>query len=419
MSVTSAVSRLGPITAVQTVVERIGQSDDDSDEVRLHKRVLVAGALMGIPVGIVWSAIYLSFDEPLAATIPVAYSLVSIAAVVHFGLTKRYYLFRVSQHASLLVLPFVLMIALGGFINGSAVVLWSFFAPLGALLAAGRRQSVGWFIAFLLVVAASIVLEPFARESNNLPRAVIALFFAMNLVGVSTIAFVLVQYFVGQKNTALHLLGREQERSERLLLNVLPAEIAQMLKDDSRTIADHFDAVSVLFADVVGFTPLSARMAPARMVELLNEIFSHFDSLVDRYALEKIRTIGDNYMVASGVPRPRDDHAVALAAMALDMNGYVADSAPLQELRLQFRIGINSGAVVAGVIGQKKFHYDIWGDAVNTASRMESHGLPGKIQVSQVTYELIRDEYECEPRGKVDVKGKGHMDTWFLEGVRS
>jgi guanylate cyclase len=199
---------------------------------------------------------------------------------------------------------------------------------------------------------------------------------------------------------------------------VLPKEIAQILKEDDQNIATRFPAITVLFADVVGFTPLSQDLSPEELVGVLNEVFSYFDSLVDRYQLEKIRTIGDSYMVASGVPVPREDHAHALARMALDVVGYVPPGTGPATRPLVFRIGMSSGPAVAGVIGRAKFQYDVWGDTVNTASRMESHGVPGKIQLSPSTYDLVKDDFLCEPRGLVEVKGKGPMETWFLVGAR-
>lgn len=215
-----------------------------------------------------------------------------------------------------------------------------------------------------------------------------------------------------------HELELERARSESLLLNILPREVAQILKERTGTIAQRFDQASVLFADMVGFTPLSAEMTPEEMVELLNTIYSFYDSLTEKYGLEKIRTIGDNYMVASGLPRPRPDHAQALARMAIEMRDYFIDPGRLGVDGLRFRIGINSGPVVAGVIGQKKFQYDIWGPTVNTASRMESHGLPGKVQITQATCELLADEFICEPRGTLEVKGVGNVETWFLVGEK-
>ncbi len=190
-----------------------------------------------------------------------------------------------------------------------------------------------------------------------------------------------------------------------------------ILKNEQRTIADHFEAVSVLFADLVDFTPMSASMTPIELVTLLDEVFSHFDMLAENYGLEKIKTIGDCYMVAAGLPRPQDDHAQILARMALDMRDYVRKH-KIQGRRLTFRFGLNSGPVVAGVIGRKKFSYDLWGEVVNTASRMESQGQEDLIQITRNTYELIKDEFICERRGTVDVKGKGQTETWFVMEAR-
>jgi class 3 adenylate cyclase len=204
----------------------------------------------------------------------------------------------------------------------------------------------------------------------------------------------------------------EQERSEGLLLNVLPRDIAARLKSGEKIIADHYPSVSILFADLAGFTPLTNVLSPNEMVELLNKIYSHFDILIEKHGAEKLRVIGDNYMVAAGLPRMRADHAQVLARLALEMNTYIDGLAPVGDRRLAFRIGINSGPVIAGVIGQKKFAYDVWGDTVNTASRMESQGIPGKIQITQATYELLKDDFVCKPIGLLEVKGKGEMKTW-------
>jgi len=224
----------------------------------------------------------------------------------------------------------------------------------------------------------------------------------------------LMQYFIHQKQVVYDLLLQEEEKSEKLLLNVLPREIASMLKESEETIAERFENVSILFADLVNFTPLSAEVSPEQMVDLLNEIFSYFDKLVARHDLEKIRTIGDNYMVASGVPRQRTDHAHVLADVALGMRDYLEELPAQYGNKIRFRLGMNSGSVVGGVIGRHKFHYDIWGDAVNLASRMESQGVPGKIQITCDTRNLIKDAYNCERRGEVDIKGKGMIETWFL-----
>ena len=299
------------------------------------------------------------------------------------------------------------MVALGGFINGSAVTLWALISPLGALLFDEPRHAPRWFAAFTFLVVLSGFLQSHLRFANSLLPVLVIFFFVINILGVGSLVFLMIFYFAGQKNMY-------QQKSEALLLNILPKEIAATLKNESRTIADQYDEASVLFADMVGFTPLSARLPPVEMVELLNEVFSFFDSLLDKYGVEKILTIGDSYMVASGVPRERPDHAQALTRMALEMRDYISSHIFRNGQRVNFRIGINSGSMIAGVIGRRKFVYDAWGDAVNVASRMESHGLGGAVQITQATYELIKDEFICEPRGTVNVKGKGKMEVWLV-----
>ncbi|WP_204104068.1 MULTISPECIES: adenylate/guanylate cyclase domain-containing protein [Spirulina sp. CCY15215] len=213
-------------------------------------------------------------------------------------------------------------------------------------------------------------------------------------------------------------LEEEQEKAEQLLLNILPHAIAQTLKSDQSAIAEHFDEVTILFADIVGFTALSSQLSPIELVKLLNEIFSQFDKLVDEFALEKIKTIGDAYMIAAGLPLPRSDHAEAMADMALAMQNAVEEFQKKYDRPLQIRIGINTGVVVAGVIGKKKFIYDLWGDAVNIASRMESSGEPSAIQVTEATYARLKDTFDLEKRGTIQVKGKGEMVTYWLRGKK-
>lgn len=223
-----------------------------------------------------------------------------------------------------------------------------------------------------------------------------------------------------QEQAFLRQLQAEQEKSERLLLNVLPKPIADRLKQGCRTIADNFAEVTVLFADIVDFTRLAATLSPTDLVELLNHIFSTFDGLVDHYHLEKIKTIGDAYLVVGGLPTPRPDHAEAVADLALAMQQAITHLTPpgLVHQALTMRMGINTGPVGAGVIGTTKFSYDLWGDTVNTASRMESQGVPGQIQVTTATYELLKHQYAFQPRGAIDVKGKGEMMTYLLVGKR-
>lgn len=221
-----------------------------------------------------------------------------------------------------------------------------------------------------------------------------------------------------QRQRAEKALLLEQKKTERLLVNILPAEIASRLKQESAIIAESFNDVTVLFADIVGFTQMASCLNPIELVEILNKIFSQFDRLTEKHGLEKIKTIGDAYMVVGGLPVPRDDHAHAMAQMALDMQKSIAEFNTKHNKTLSIRIGIHSGPVVAGVIGIKKFIYDLWGDTVNTASRMESHGLAGMIHVSDYTYNLLKSEFLFEKRGAIQVKGKGEMRTYFLTGKK-
>ncbi len=214
-------------------------------------------------------------------------------------------------------------------------------------------------------------------------------------------------------------LEAEQEKSERLLLNILPEAIAHQLKRDQRTIADSFAEATILFADIVGFTQLSSAAPPGVVVSLLNQIFSTFDQLVEHHQLEKIKTIGDAYMVVGGLPIERADHIEAIANLSLDMQAAMTQFKSPDNAPLQLRIGINTGPVIAGVIGRKKFIYDLWGDAVNVASRMESQGLAGCIQVTAPVYEHLCDRYVLDQRGVIDVKGKGLMPTYLLRGKQN
>ncbi len=208
----------------------------------------------------------------------------------------------------------------------------------------------------------------------------------------------------------------ERQKSENLLLNILPRPIAQRLKEDQSVIADHYNSATVLFTDIVGFTELSENLTPSELVQFLNQIFSTFDSLVEKYRLEKIKTVGDAYMVAGGFPEPRPDHVDAVADLALEMRNSLANFHTEKIQSVCMRTGIHTGPAVAGVIGTKKFIYDVWGDTVNTASRMESHGVGGEIQVSEATYKVLKDKYILKKRGMIEIKGKGKLMTYWLQG---
>jgi len=340
-----------------------------------------------------------------------------LGALAMYSRTGNFpWLLRVSQVAILLA-PTLSMIPLGGFLDAGGVGLWGILAPLGALVFSEVKSAARWYVAYVVVFLGSgLAGEIIGPIWTPLPVWFTSTMLALNIAVGGTIVFTLLAVFASQRRDALAALRQEQEKSENLLLNILPRSIADKLKAETQPIADHFGSASILFADVADFTPWSERLPPAEVVGYLDRLFSCFDELAERYRLEKIKTIGDCYMVAAGVPIPRPDHARALALMALDMLATMRSDEGVAHLGHELRVGINSGPVVAGVIGRKRFLYDLWGDAVNTASRMESHGTPGRIQITRATYELLADEFECEPRGTIAVKGKGEVEVWYLIG---
>jgi class 3 adenylate cyclase len=279
---------------------------------------------------------------------------------------------------------------------------------LATAWAAGHRR-------WSLLVAAWFVIGPLAYALSPLSQDTRT---PLTLLGdaLSNAAMFAAVLVLGEAVRSRRALQLEQERSERLLLNVLPAPIAERLKAGEAVIADAFPEVTVLFADIVDFTRRSRQVSPSQVVATLNELFSAFDRLAQRHRLEKIKTIGDAYMVAGGLPEPRPDHAQAVAEMALAMRAEVARHTDPSGQPLAVRIGIDTGPVEAGVIGTVKFSYDLWGDTVNSASRMESHGVAGCIQVTDRTYQRLRDGYRFQRRGPIPVRGMGELVTWFLVG---
>ncbi|MFB2939375.1 adenylate/guanylate cyclase domain-containing protein [Aerosakkonemataceae cyanobacterium BLCC-F154] len=271
---------------------------------------------------------------------------------------------------------------------------------------------------FLSQIHQALETKEIVTFEYNLPIDETEYWFSASIAPLSEDSVIWVARDISDRKQAEAELRLEKERSEQLLLNILPEPIANRLKQDSSVIAESFNEVTIMFADLVGFTSLSTKLQPIELVNLLNEIFSTFDQLVEELGLEKIKTIGDAYMVAGGLPIPRIDHAEAIAELALTMLNIMQKFQLQINEELQIRIGINTGIVVAGVIGKKKFIYDLWGDAVNVASRMESHGIPGYIQVTEATYQRLKHKYLFAKRAEIHVKGKGKMTTYFLRGKK-
>ena len=388
-------------------VGRIGTAAADTNEVALQKRLAVVLCAGTLPFTVLWSVTYLLVDAPWAAVAPVFYTVFTLANTALFAWTRNLEFYRFTQLLVILILPWLVTVALGGFQQSSAVIVWAALCPLGSLLLEEPRRTLLWIVGFVALLPVTALLQPHLTPTH-LPDAFVTWFFVLNLGTVIAVVFGLLHYFVRRRDFF-------QASSEMLLLNILPKEISEALKTEPRAIAAHYDQASILFADIVGFTPMASTMLPLTLVDLLNDVFECFDDLADKYELEKIKTIGDCYMVAAGVPRQRLDHAEALVNFALDMQAEIGKRT-FGGRRLAFRIGINSGPVVAGVIGRRKFIYDLWGETVNMASRMESHGTGGVIQISRNTFDLVGDRFDCQARGTIEVKGVGRVETWHITG---
>ena len=391
-------------------VGRIGADPDDDLETRRRKALLVYLAVLIWPISLVWGTLYLALGA-VSGAVAFAYLIVSVASIGLFARTRDFELLLWIQLLDITLAPTISMWPTAGFLSSGAVGLWGILGPMGALVFGNVPSSIRWFLLFAAAFLGSGIIGELTGGLSELPRWFSTTMVALNVVVGGAVVFLLLAVFARQRQDA-------QDRAETLLLNILPRSIADKLKDNPQTIADSFTSASILFADVADFTPMAERVAPVHLVEMLDQLFGHFDSLAERYDVEKIKTLGDCYMAASGIPSPRPDHAHCLAMMALDMLDAVRDQGEVGALGFELRIGINSGPVVAGVIGRKRFLYDLWGDAVNTAGRMQTESAPGRIPITRTTYELLKDEFVCEPRGTVAVKGKGEMETWYLVGPR-
>jgi adenylate cyclase len=376
--------------------------EDRHTVVRIVTWILVGSILSAS----VQAAAFFTWDEPLVGWSSVALGIAYLGALAAFALTGSVLLTAAIALMSSTVDIALVHLALGGYANSGATFMWSTLLVVNSVLIFRRRLAFGLGAFYLTAAIVFGFLEQALRAGRPPPNpALPAVLFASVAVGI--IALVLLILFL-----LLTRLRSERERSESLLLNVLPSEVATELKERGVYKARRYDEASVLFADLVGFTPMAASVEPEDTVAQLNEVFTQFDAIADRHGVEKIRTIGDAYVAVAGVPSRDADHAASMARMALDMLAY-AEGTPYS-----FRVGISSGPVVAGVIGRRKFQYDLWGDTVNLASRMESSSEPGRIQITESTYNLINKSFEVTPRGPTAVKGKGSLNTWWLTDVQ-
>lgn len=382
----------------------IAEQPGDDDAVALRKRIGVVAGYVTIVAPV--AAPLVSGGHPIALVAAPCLSLLSTANLVVLARTRRFERYVVVLLIAGAAFTLLMNIATGGLASGAGPI-WAFLGPVYAILALGPRKAIPWFGVFLAVLLIAVVIDPWVTSTIAPPPYGVRLIsFAQNIGLPLGITFALLHYTDVRRRNA-------EARSEQLLTNAIPVAIAARLKRGEGRIADSYPETSVLFADIAGFTPWANGADPATIVGLLDDLFTRFDALAVECGIEKIKTIGDAYMAVAGAPLPRPDHAEVALRMSAGMLTAVEGWRRDHGLALQIRIGVASGPVVAGIIGERRILFDLWGDTVNTASRMESAGVPGRIQVAPSTYELTRNRHEFEQR-EVDIKGLGPMTTYLL-----
>jgi class 3 adenylate cyclase len=408
-----------------------GVEPGDNEELRLNKQLLLFATGLVSAASMLWLAIYWAIGPQFSVTLPYAFQLLLAGNIALYIQSRNFDFFRLSQLALFLFAPFVMQWSIGNFITGSGIILWGLLAPFGAILFFGVRESVAWFFAWVFFTALTgvfdfLLADAYAAQKLAIPLRTSMVFFALNFIAVATIIYVLLRYSIQEKRKIQkrleeahrHLLA-EQYRSEKLLLNILPAPVAERLKNAEQTIADGFPAATVMFADLVNFTRVASSMTPEQVFGMLNSIFSAFDDLCERLGLEKIKTIGDAYMAAGGLNSTSSDPATAIADFALAMQTTLQRDYLVNAAHMDIRIGISTGPVVAGVVGKHKFIYDVWGDTVNLASRITSEGAPGTIHCDAATQLRLADRFDFAGPQRINLKGKGEMTVFRLTGRKA
>ena len=389
----------------QRVVALVDDPADD-DDLRLRKRVGVTAGILTIfaPLSLPIQA----QGHPVSFVLAAALSLFSIANLGLLVVTRRFDRYVVALIAAGTIWVPLAHVVGGGITGTTPGLVWAFLVPAYAILALGPRRAVPWFVIFLASVAGMALADPWARATfGEGPYPLRVIGWAMNVALPLAIVFVLLRYTDLRRRIA-------EARVDELLINAIPASIANRLKHGEDRIADSYPETTVLFADVAGFTPWTMRTEPERVIGLLDDLFTRFDAIAAAVGIEKLKTMGDAYMAVAGAPLPREDHAMAAIEAARDMLDAVAGWREAHHVALEIRIGLASGPAVGGVIGRQRILFDLWGETVNTAARMQSHGVAGRIQVAEST--KLRASPSCAfVERLIDVKGMGEVRAYLLE----
>ncbi|MFL5505392.1 MAG: adenylate/guanylate cyclase domain-containing protein, partial [Gemmatimonadales bacterium] len=396
-----------------------------SPEERLSGDMLMLTTGFMMCAAMLWLAIYWSMGYQYSTAIPLLFQFASAVTIYLYWRHRRLAAFAYVQLGLILFTPFAMQWSIGNFVNASGVALWGLMAPVGAVTVLGTRNSTPWFFGWLFMTAMAGVFDYLlAGTQRSVDLSTVAVFFVLNFSAISVMIYALLWYFANEKNKlrvqvdAVHAeIVAEKEKSDRLLLNILPPAIAERLKRGETNIAQGHADVTVMFADIVGFTRMTEELSPVEIVKILNDVFSIFDELADRHGVEKIKTIGDAYMAAAGLDGGAQIHyADAIARMALEMQEQMAEYRRTSGERVELRIGVGTGPVVAGVIGKKKFIYDMWGDTVNVAFRMAADARAGAIHVDPTTHRRLHNRFAFGAGHEVEIKGKGRMHVFNLVG---
>ncbi len=381
----------------------------DSEDIRLEKFTIFLVSASCCLAGLAWTVMYcVVFGLGLITVLPFLFFVIVGGSLVVCHMIRKHRPIIYIQIICIIYITTFIQWRIGGVFDSGFVLAWTFVGPVIALMFFSLRHSMIWFLLYLVNVVITVVFDDFfSMHGYQVSEETRIFFFIMNVSVSSLIVFVFAGYFV---TSAVN----ERENANKLLLNILPKKAAKVLKTNAGVIAEQYDDVTVLFADIVNFTQYSSTVSADQLVGKLNEIIFRFDELTDRHGLEKIKTIGDAYMVAGGLPEPNSGHSGATATLALDMLAAINKTEKADGVYFSLRIGIHRGPVVAGVIGKRKFAYDLWGDTVNIASRMESSGTENKIQVSDAVYQSLKDTFQFSEKRTVEIKGIGAMETYFL-----
>ena len=397
----------------------------DSDELRLRKTLLLFASGLMNAAAILWLGIYWWMGLKLPTSIPFGFQVISALVLFIYLKTRNFDFFRLTQLALFLFFPFVIQWSIGSFVSSSGIALLALLAPIGAMVVYGPRESIPWFFAYVVLTVISGVFDFFlaSGEDYGMPLKTVAVFFVLNFTIISSMVYLLLRYFVQERNRFERKLGEqnelireEREKSDRLLVSILPPHVAERLKSQPGTIADGFADVSVMFADVVDFTRLAEELTPNQVVSFLDEVFTKFDQLTVKHGLDKIKTIGDAYMVVGGLAGERLNYVDHTADMAMEMLELTQNDPALRRLGIQLHIGIATGPAIAGVIGATRFIYDLWGDTVNLASRLTSEATAGQILVDKITNRRLGHRYSFEVPRDIPIKGKGTTTVYRLSG---